>query len=58
MFLTEITNAFPNSVDEMALLLGVSLCIFFYREDKKCKAEIEKQELLDHFLKDHSLNQQ
>lgn len=55
MFLANISNGFPNSVDELAFLLGVLLCIFFYLEDKKCKTDIEKKELIDHFLSDQQL---
>jgi len=52
MELLNTHNLFADRVNELSFLLGIIVTIIFYIEYKKCAAEIEKQDMLDHFLKD------
>ena len=39
-------------VNELSFIMGVIITIAFYIQYKKCNAEIEREEMLDHFLND------
>lgn len=52
MTLITSTNLFAELVYEASFLVGVIITVLFYFEYKKCAVEIEKQEMLDRFLKD------
>ena len=45
-------NFFAERVNELSFLVGIIITVVFYFEYKKCVAEIEKQDMLDHFLND------
>ncbi len=52
MNLIATTNLFAERVYEISFLMGIVIIVLFYFEYKKCAVEIEKQEMLDSFLKD------
>ena len=52
MDLIASTNLFAERVYEISFLMGILITVLFYFEYKKCAVEIEKQEMLDHFLND------
>ena len=52
MDLIASTNLFAERVYEISFFMGILITVLFYFEYKKCTVEIEKQEMLDHFLKD------
>lgn len=52
MYLLSTPDFFAERVNEFTFLLGILVTIIFYREYKKCAVAIEKEEMLDHFLKD------
>lgn len=52
MELISTINLFAETVYELSFIVGIIVTIAFYIEYKKCAIEIEKQEMLDHFLND------
>ena len=52
MDLLNIPNLFAERVYELSFIMGIVLTLVFYVEYKKCVAELEKEDMLDHFLKD------
>ena len=52
MELLNTSNLFADRVNEFSFLIGIIVTVLFYLEYKKCEVEIEKQEMLDQFLKD------
>ena len=52
MDLIASTNLFAERIYEISFLMGIVITVLFYFEYKKCSFEIEKQEMLDSFLKD------
>lgn len=53
MLLAYINDSFSSRADEAVFVLALIICVLFYIEDRKCKAQMEKDEMLDHFLKDN-----
>jgi hypothetical protein len=41
-------------MNEIIFMIGVLLCIFFFIEEKKCRMQIERSELLEGFLNDET----
>lgn len=52
MYLLHTSDFFADRVNEFSFILGIIVTIIFYVEYKKCTVEIEKQDMLDHFLND------
>ena len=52
MELISTINSFADLVYELSFVVGIIVTVAFYIEYKKCAVEIEKQEMLDHFLND------
>jgi hypothetical protein len=52
MELLYTSNLVSDYVNELSFIMGVVITIAFYIQYKKCNAEIEREEMLDHFLKD------
>ncbi len=52
MELVSTINLFAERVYELSFIVGIIVTVAFYIEYKKCAVEIEKQEMLDHFLND------
>jgi hypothetical protein len=52
MYLVDIANSFSNVADECVFVIALVMCFVFYVEDKKCKVQTEREEMIDHFLKD------
>ena len=52
MELISTINSFADLVYELSFVVGIIITVIFYIEYKKCAVEIEKQEMLDHFLND------
>ena len=52
MELLYTSNLVCDYVNELSFLLGIIITIAFYVQYKKCDAEIEREEMLDHFLND------
>jgi hypothetical protein len=44
--------SFNKGIEEIAFVLSLGLISFFYTAYKKCEEEAEKEEMLDHFLKE------
>jgi len=52
MELISTINSFADLIYELSFFAGIIITAVFYIEYKKCAVEIEKQEMLDHFLND------
>lgn len=52
MELLNTQNLFAERIYEFSFLMGIIVTIVFYIEYKKCAVEIEKEEMLDRFLKE------
>lgn len=52
MELLYTSNSAGDYVNELSFLIGVIITIIFYIQYKKCNAEIEREEMLEHFLND------
>jgi hypothetical protein len=52
MYLLNTSNLLADHINELSFIMGIIITIAFYIEYKKCAAEIEKQDMLDHFLND------
>ena len=52
MDLLSTINVFADLVYELSFVGGIIVTVVFYVEYKKCAVELEKQEMLDHFLND------
>jgi hypothetical protein len=52
MELLYTSNSIGDYVNELTFLMGVVITIAFYIQYKKCNAEIEREEMLEHFLND------
>ena len=52
MELLYTSNLVGDYVNELSFLMGIVITIAFYIQYKKCSAEIEREEMLDHFLND------
>ena len=50
MYLMDIPQIIAQKLDELALLTAILILIFFYLENKKYAARLEKEEMLDRFL--------
>lgn len=50
MELIQTVENIIGSVNGMAFLIGAFSSVFIYGECKKCIEEIEKEEMLEHFL--------
>lgn len=52
MVLLNTQNLFAERIYEFSFLMGIVVIILFYIEYKKCTAQIEKEEMLERFLKE------
>jgi hypothetical protein len=52
MELLYTSNSIGDYANELTFIMGVIITIAFYIQYKKCNAEIEREEMLEHFLND------
>jgi hypothetical protein len=52
MYLLNTSNLLAEHINALSFIMGIIITIAFYIEYKKCATEIEKQDMLDHFLND------
>ena len=52
MYLIQINDAFTQNVHLLAALIAIVIAVYFLAAYKKYAAEIQRQKMLDRFLKD------
>ena len=52
MYLLQLTDRFTYLIHSIAFILAVIITIYFYAAYKQYLAQMQRDELLDHFLND------
>ncbi len=52
MYLLDITNGFTDRIHAIAFILAIIISIYFYAAYKQYLAQVQREEMIDHFLND------